>query len=172
MIVPCPAEWARQSVTWADWRPIPLPLPVDTWWGFGVVLVLLVLFVWMIVRLVSRETDDIDPAEVDRQMLTAINELHRQGDLSQEEFRSIKGQLVERLADRPASDSAGPVTRPARAAADETSDREQTDLDTDGVTMMPTGQRTAQSEAVPESESGIRGDQAVMNDPPGHSNHP
>ena len=89
----------------ADWWPKALPLPVDNWVGYSVLLVVTVGVISLIVALISRATDDTDPAETDRQMLTAMNELHRQGDLTQEEFRSIKGQLVERLADGPVSGS-------------------------------------------------------------------
>ncbi|MEZ6062030.1 MAG: hypothetical protein R3C19_16945 [Planctomycetaceae bacterium] len=143
MNLSCPAEGVRRLVTWADSPLIPLPLPVDSWWGFGVVLVLLVLFVWVVVRLVSRETDDIDPAEADRQMLTAINELHRRGDLSPEEFRSIKGQLVERLADRPVSDSADSTVEHARGTGEQTSDHLQTEITKDKHSAAATGQPSA-----------------------------
>lgn len=82
------AEW--------DWT---LPeLPVDSWWFFTVVLVLLVLFIWAVARLTTHTTDDIDPAEIDRQMLSAVSELRSQGELTQEEFRSIKSRLVTKLA--------------------------------------------------------------------------
>lgn len=157
MNLSCPAEWVYESVTWAELRPIPLPLPVDSWWGFGIILVLLVLFVWAVVRLVSRETDDIDPAEVDRQMLTAINELHRRGDLSQEEFRSIKSQLVERLADRAAPDSADSITQRAQGTVGRTSDVKATELSSGGVTQIPTEQPRP---ALPDSEQPGHDDRA------------
>lgn len=75
----------------------PIPIGTDSWLVFAVVLIALVIFIWLVARLVTRMTEDSDPAETDRQMLTAINDLHRKGDLSQEEFRSIKGQLIDRL---------------------------------------------------------------------------
>lgn len=93
--------------SWGLWE---IPLRTDSWLIFAVVLIALIVFIWLIARLVTRATEDSDPAEIDRQMLTAINDLHRKGDLSQEEFRSIKGQLIERLnehrtsADAAASD--------------------------------------------------------------------
>jgi hypothetical protein len=89
----------------ADWWPKALPLPVDSWLGYSVLLIVTVALVWLVVALISRATDDIDPAEIDRQMLTAVNDLHRQGNLTQEEFRSIKSQLVERLADSAGAES-------------------------------------------------------------------
>jgi len=89
MKVLCLAEWGLKAI----------PLRTDSWLVFAVVLIALVIFIWLIARLVARVTGDTDPAETDRRMLTAISDLHRKGDLSQEEYRSIKSQLVERLQD-------------------------------------------------------------------------
>ena len=75
----------------------PIPIGTESWLVFAIVLIALVVFIWLISRLVTRATEDPDPTEVDRQMLTTINDLHRKGNLSHEEFRSIKGQLVGRL---------------------------------------------------------------------------
>jgi hypothetical protein len=50
----------------------------------------MIIGIALIARLVTRATEDSGPADTDRQMLTAINDLNRKGDLSQEEFRSIK----------------------------------------------------------------------------------
>lgn len=88
MMIPILAEW--------DWTGPKLPF--DEWWFFGVVLIVLVIFIWMVVRLLMPTTDDVDPAEIDRQMLTAVNELRTQGELTQEEYRSIKNRLVKRLS--------------------------------------------------------------------------
>lgn len=93
----------------AEWTWKAPELPFDSWWFLGVVLLLLVCLIWVIARLTTTVTDDIDPAEIDRQMLTAVNELHSQGELSEEEYRSIKGRLVTRLSNKPPpSDSEGP----------------------------------------------------------------
>ena len=93
----------------AEWTWKAPELPFDNWWFLGVVLLLLVCLIWVIARLTTTVTDDIDPAEIDRQMLTAVNELHSQGELSEEEYRSIKGRLVTRLSNKPPpSDSEGP----------------------------------------------------------------
>ena len=81
------------------WGLKGIPIGTESWSIFVVVLIALIIFIWLIARLVTRATEDSDPAEVDRQMLTAINDLRRKGDLSQEEFRSIKGQLIDRLKD-------------------------------------------------------------------------
>lgn len=92
----------------AEWDWTSPELPVDSWWFFAVVLVLLMVFIWAIARLTTRTTDDIDPAEIDRQMLSAVSELRSQGELSPEEFRSIKSRLVERLS--PDSTSEDPIS--------------------------------------------------------------
>ena len=91
----------------AWWVLKPIPIVTESWLIFAVVLITLIVFIWLISRLVTRATEDSDPAEVDRQMLTAINDLHRKGDLSGEEFRSIKGQLVERLHENQRSAATG-----------------------------------------------------------------
>ncbi|MEZ6124047.1 MAG: hypothetical protein R3C49_12855 [Planctomycetaceae bacterium] len=74
------------------------PIPYDSWWVLGVVLVLLIVSIWLIARLTTSVTEETDPAEIDRQMLSAVRELHSEGELTPEEFRSIKSQLVQRLA--------------------------------------------------------------------------
>ena len=60
-------------------------------------VVLICLLVWAVVRIRSLFRDDDDPAAIDRSMLMQIGDLHRQGDLSEEEYRSIKRALAERL---------------------------------------------------------------------------
>jgi len=79
----------------ADWWK--LLQPMIGWWQVLAAGACLVVLVWGIFRLVSRANEDVDPAEADREMLEAINELRREGDLSESEFRTIKGQLVARL---------------------------------------------------------------------------
>lgn len=83
----------------AKWDWSSPELPVDNWWFFAVVLIVLIFFIWMVARLTATATDDTDPAEIDRQMLTAVSELRSRGEITQEEFRSIKSRLVVRLAD-------------------------------------------------------------------------
>jgi len=107
MLKPIFAEWGLQAI----------PIRTDSWLVFTVVLVGLIVFIWLIARLITRVTDDTDPAETDRQMLTSIAELHRKGDLSQEEFRSIKSQLVERLRNPiPSAVDESDQTDPAESA--------------------------------------------------------
>lgn len=71
----------------------------NTWTTFAIVLVVLIFAIWAVTRLNAHTTEEIDSAEIDRQMLTAVSELRSQGELSQEEFRSIKGRLVGRIKD-------------------------------------------------------------------------
>ncbi len=93
-------------VVFANWDWASLELPVDNWWFCGFVLVVLIVAIWGVARLTASATEEIDPAEIDRQMLTAVSELRSRGDLTQEEFRSIKSRLVDRLSDLPqATDS-------------------------------------------------------------------
>ena len=49
--------------------------------------------VWAIIRMRSRYRENEDPAVADHQLLSQIGDLRRQGTLSDEEFRSIKGRL-------------------------------------------------------------------------------
>lgn len=66
-----------------------------------VVLAAVVVLIWAVVRIRARFRDDDDPAAVDRSMLLGLGELHRQGDLSEAEYRSIKSQLIQRMDDSP-----------------------------------------------------------------------
>lgn len=74
-------------------------LPIDSWWFFGAVLAGLIIAIALVIRFVSSETDDIDPVEIDRQMLSSVRELTRTGEITEDEYRSIKGRLVDRLKD-------------------------------------------------------------------------
>ena len=87
----------------ADWDWTSPELPVHEWWFFGVVLVLLIISITVVARLATAASEEIDPAEIDRQMLTAVNDLHSEGELTSEEYRSIKGRLVDRLSDQDTS---------------------------------------------------------------------
>ncbi len=91
----------------AIWNWSAPKLPFDEWWFFGVALVLLMVSIWVVARLLMPTTEDVDPAEIDRQMLSAVNELRSQGELTHEEFRSIKSRLVTRLSAKPDSRELG-----------------------------------------------------------------
>lgn len=74
-------------------------LPIDSWWFFAAVMTGLIIAIALVIRFVSAGTDDIDPVEIDRQMLSSVRELTRTGEITEDEYRSIKGRLVERLSE-------------------------------------------------------------------------
>lgn len=101
------AQMNSGSLIFGEWNLEIPDLPVDSWLFCTVVLVVLVFFIWVVARLTSSATESIDPAEVDRQMLSAVTDLKSQGELTTEEYRSIKSRLVDRLSDeRGTADSA------------------------------------------------------------------
>ena len=79
-----------------DWLDL-LQLPDFTWWQFLFAAACLVLLIWQIARFISRVHEDVDPAESDQDMLSAISELRAEGDLTEDEYRSIKSQLMGRM---------------------------------------------------------------------------
>lgn len=58
---------------------------------------IIILAAWLIVKVRKRFRDNEDPAATDHRMLNQMKELHREGDLSVKEYRSIKGRLAERM---------------------------------------------------------------------------
>jgi len=62
-------------------------------------LLLLVLAAWLIFRIRARFRDRADSTADDQQMLLQLGDLRREGDLSEEEYRSIKGKLTLRTDD-------------------------------------------------------------------------
>jgi uncharacterized membrane protein len=68
----------------------------SAWELFGLGLAILVL-VWLILQLRAWMTADDDPAEGDHELLSSIRELKREGDLTDDEYRSIKSRLIDRL---------------------------------------------------------------------------
>ena len=91
--VPSEFFWLSRKTDW--WKL--LQLPDISWLPLLIAVACLVVVVWAIVHLVSRVNEDVDPAEADREMLQALNDLRREGDLTEDEFRSIKGQITGRL---------------------------------------------------------------------------
>lgn len=87
-------QMVARSRTNGGWEEF---LQFVSWWPVLVAAVGLILLIWAILHFVARANEGVDPAEADRQMLLAMNELRREGDLSESEFRSIKGQLVSRF---------------------------------------------------------------------------
>lgn len=67
-----------------------------TWLGL---LIVLGIGIWAITWIRSRLADDEGSPTEDHQLLTQIGDLRDQGDLTEEEYRSIKGRLVVRLED-------------------------------------------------------------------------
>ncbi len=120
--------WLLKTFSWNEL----LQLPVKSWWGLLIALTLLVALIWWIIRLVARVNEDTDPAEADRQMLMAIHELHREGDLDNEEFRSIKSQIVERLtSDDSRPEESRKAAKPASAKSAEQAKPRQPETDDD-----------------------------------------
>jgi hypothetical protein len=81
----------------SDWMDL-LQLPEFNWWQFLFAATCLVVLILSIVRFISRVHEDVDPAETDQDMLNAISELRREGDLTEDEYRSIKSQLMGRMS--------------------------------------------------------------------------
>lgn len=111
--------------------------PLYSWVGFLFAAIGLVVLVWWVVRLVARVNEDTDPAEADREMLLALSELHQEGDLTPEEYRSIKSQLMGRLrakdhhfsASQNAAKSAGTVRLPQKSSQPTEAESEAGDED-------------------------------------------
>lgn len=82
---------AAGDKVWQFFQAAALP-----WLGLAV---LILVAVWAAVRIRSWYRDHDDGAEAAHRMLTQFGDLHRQGALSDEEYRSIKGRLVERIDD-------------------------------------------------------------------------
>jgi uncharacterized membrane protein len=65
------------------------------WVSFLVAALVVLGMTWVFCRIKAWYCDDSDPAGDETQMLFQIRELHREGDLSEEEYRSIKSRLIE-----------------------------------------------------------------------------
>lgn len=60
-------------------------------------IVIAIFLIWAIVRFRTWYQDDDDPEAADQQLLARLSELQREGDLTGEEYRSIKGQIIDRM---------------------------------------------------------------------------
>lgn len=67
------------------------------WWGIGLAVALLVL-AWATYRLRSWFGEDEDRTDANQELLTHLRQMHAEGDVSDEEFRNIKGRLTEGMA--------------------------------------------------------------------------
>lgn len=74
-------------------------LHASLWEWIGLIVALVVL-VWLVVRIRTLVREDEDATADDQGLLTQINELRREGDLSEAEYRSIKRRLLDRLGER------------------------------------------------------------------------
>jgi len=75
-----------------------LDASLEQWIGFGAALVGVFILIWLVVRVRSRYREDEDPAGDAHEMLLQFRDLHRHGDLTDEEFRSIKSRLLGSLS--------------------------------------------------------------------------
>ena len=75
----------------------------SAWTWIGLIFALLVL-AWAVSRIRAWFREDDDPVGNAQEMLSEIREMYVEGDLSEEEFRSIKGRLTERV-DRTSTDT-------------------------------------------------------------------
>ncbi len=71
----------------------------ESGWALVGLIFVLGIGVWAVSWLRSRFADDADSATESHRLLTQIGDLKEQGDLTEEEYRSIKGRLVERIDD-------------------------------------------------------------------------
>ncbi len=68
-----------------------------SWYWWVILFAVVALAVWLLFRIRARFRGHEDPAEDDHRLLMQIGEMHREGGLSEEEFRSIKSRLIEPL---------------------------------------------------------------------------
>ncbi len=68
-----------------------------TYWEWLVLIVVLIVLVRLVIWIKASLREDDDPSSIDHQMLVEITELQRQGEITETEYRSIKGRLVDRL---------------------------------------------------------------------------
>lgn len=80
------------------------------------ILLVIAFAAWAIFRIRARYRDHADSAAAERQMLLQMGELRRGGDLSDEEYRSIKGRLIQRLDD-PARRTGTDISPDSKAAS-------------------------------------------------------
>ena len=89
-------------------------------WVFIGLAVLVVVAVWLVVRIRAWSRDGEDPAAADHRMLSHLSELRREGNLSEEEYRSIKGRLAKKIEGsvRPRDGQQPPAPAPPERAPD------------------------------------------------------
>jgi hypothetical protein len=90
---PCNALATGGGEVWHSNREEAFNLFQATTWDWVVLFVLLMGAGWLILRIRARFRDREDPAVEGRRMIMQMGDLHRQGGLSDEEYRSIKSRL-------------------------------------------------------------------------------
>ncbi len=76
-------------------RSFSIPHFQGTLLNLAVLAVAITVLIWLIFRIRMLFREDKDPTAFRNEMLLQFRDLHRQGDLSEEEYRSIKGQLLD-----------------------------------------------------------------------------
>ncbi len=99
----------------------------------GLVLVV-ALGIWVISRIRSRLADDEGSQAGDHRLLSQLADLHEQGDLTEEEYRSIKGRLVECIDD---SMPAKGETPPSLHASQTAKSKDAAEWETGGEESKP-----------------------------------
>lgn len=153
-----------------DWLDL-LQLPEFNWWQFLFAALCLMVLIWSIVRFVSRVHEDVDPAETDQDMLNTISELRREGDLTEDEYRSIKSQLMGRMHN--AFPGTQKSTQPTAAAAKQelapSAILSEDPINKDsGAELLVSGQAESNQSARPVSLTEVPGSQQdTTNNSPG-----
>lgn len=84
----------------------------QSWWvGIGLVIALLAC-AWVLYHLRAWFGEDEDHTAGHQELLTHLRQLRGEGDVSEEEFRSIKRRLVEQMERSPVPSGEGPTTGP------------------------------------------------------------
>lgn len=126
----------RPSVDWNLFGKYGRIMPL---WQWGVVIIVGCVFVWLMFKLRDLFREDAGRDDDAFEMLTQFRDLHRQGDLSEEEYRLIKSRLISGKgssleevvgAGRPANDaqthaSTNRIVGPGQGNDDESSSLEK-----------------------------------------------
>jgi hypothetical protein len=84
-------------------------------WPIATTVLLLLLMAWLVWKLRSWWREDANDAETDHQILARYREMNLRGELSDEEYRSIKSQMAMRLGIVPAAPRPAPGRQPKSA---------------------------------------------------------
>ena len=66
----------------------------ESWYIYLGLTVVVGFLIWVIIQVRTRLRDDTGHMADHWQLLQQMQDLHRQGDLTEEEYRSIKGRLI------------------------------------------------------------------------------